>query len=527
MNGRLSEHPLTELLREINDAGLSGALRLSRERVKAVIYAERGEILYARSNLRAHSLAECARRSNLVNAARLSEALTEMMSDAEVAAALLKAGAITDEGLTRLRAMQVSDALRALLPLTDGEWNFDPRARLADDTRARFDLRLILLEGARRLPAGFAASRFNDSEELISPAPAQPVHLQLLPAEAFILSRADAPARLGELLSLSGMPEAETLHALYGLALCGFLARRKWRLVLGTKANRQAALTTGANGTEDDSAGETAADTDAAGEDEAQNAARQREVSAEPDPRDEIAALIECAAAANYYEMLGVARDAGARDVKRAYYALAKRFHPDRFRRAAEADTLARVEDAFAEIAHAYETLHDPRERATYDSKLGAHVVAPTASGAAQSGRSAGSGNEQRQPGNYHAPDGPQSRAEESFQQGLAALQRGDAAAAVTHFGEAVRLSPQQARYHALYGRALMAFVQTRRQAEAEFRAAITLEPRNASYRVALAELYDLVGLPRRAEGELERALSLDPQHAAARLMLERMKGKG
>jgi curved DNA-binding protein CbpA len=532
MNGRLSEHPLTELLREINDAGLSGALRLARERVKAVIYAEGGAIVFARSNLRAHRLAECAQRSNLVERKRLSEIATEMMPDAEAAAALVKSGALTDDGLTRLRVWQVLDTLRSLLPLTDGEWSFDPRARLADDARVRFDLQQLLLEGARHLPAEFAAHRFGDFAELISPAPAQPVHLQLLPAEAFVLSRADAPAPLSELVALSGMSESEALHAIYTLALSGFLARAKWRRVLGTGSRGRSAATTGAPDT-NDAGTDATMDTPAPLESDAQNVPPPDEVPAEPDPHAEIEALVARARAENYYEMLGVARNADAASVKRAYYALAKRFHPDRFRRAADADTLASVEDAFADIAHAYETLRDPRARATYDSKLGARI-APTATsdkaraGAAKSRRETGVVGESHQPRSYADPSvAPQYRAEESFQQGLASMQRGDAAAAARYFGEAVRLSPQQARYRALYGRALMSDAQTRRQAEAELRAAITLDPQNASYHVALAELYNVVGLSRRAEGELERALSLDPQSAAAKQMLERMKGKG
>jgi cytochrome c-type biogenesis protein CcmH/NrfG len=106
-------------------------------------------------------------------------------------------------------------------------------------------------------------------------------------------------------------------------------------------------------------------------------------------------------------------------------------------------------------------------------------------------------------------------------------MKRGDTAEAALHFGEAVRLAPQQARYHALYGRALAADAQTRRQAETELRTALSLDPRNVSYYVSLAEIYLAVNLPRRAESELERALLLDPQHAPARQMLERMKGKG
>jgi len=119
----------------------------------------------------------------------------------------------------------------------------------------------------------------------------------------------------------------------------------------------------------------------------------------------------------------------------------------------------------------------------------------------------------------------PQYRAEESFQQGLAAAERGDHAAAQAFFGEAVRLSPQDARYHALYGRALARAPATRHQAEAELQSAVRLDPRNVAYYVALAELYRAIGLRRRAEGELTRALALDPKHEPARRMLEQMKG--
>ncbi|MCA1814947.1 MAG: DnaJ domain-containing protein [Acidobacteria bacterium] len=524
MNGELSEHPLGELLREIADASLSGALRLSRERVKAVIYAERGAVVSARSNRRAHKLVECARRSQLVPEAKLSSAVTEMMNDAEAAAALVSAGALDAAGLAQLRARQVLDVLRPLLALTDGAWGFDPRARIAEDVAVRIDLQRLLLEGARHLPAEFAASRLADEEELISPAPAPPAHLQLLPAEAFVLSRADAPARVAQLAALAGLADAQARHTIYALTLCGCLAReRPARALSGAGLPSAAAPQSRASGASAASSAPVESGARAAGGDS---------TDAPADPRDEFEALLARADAGDYYAMLGVGRTASTADVKRAYYALAKRFHPDRFRRDfADEETRARIENAFAEIARAYETLRDQRERATYDSKTAARVSETAASEVAAPRRDAardGRGGGEPAPRGYADPSAtPQNRAEDCFQQGLAALTGGNAAAAVAHFGEAVRLSPQQGRYHALYGRALMTSAQTRRQAEAELQLAIKLDPQNASYRVALAELYALVGLPRRAEGELERALALDPRHAAARQMLERMKGKG
>jgi cytochrome c-type biogenesis protein CcmH/NrfG len=104
-------------------------------------------------------------------------------------------------------------------------------------------------------------------------------------------------------------------------------------------------------------------------------------------------------------------------------------------------------------------------------------------------------------------------------------LQKNNVALARRSLGEAALLGPRQARYRAYYGRALARDKGSRRQAEAELQAAISLDEKNPSYRVMLAELYQEHGLRTRAEGELERALQLDPTHAAARLLLEQIRG--
>src|ERR1044071_4707313 len=81
MNGRLSDQPLAELVREISDARLSGALRLERERAKAVVYFDGGEVAVAVSNARALRLAEVLLRSGTVEATRIYAAVGERMSD--------------------------------------------------------------------------------------------------------------------------------------------------------------------------------------------------------------------------------------------------------------------------------------------------------------------------------------------------------------------------------------------------------------------------------------------------------------
>ncbi len=67
-------------------------------------------------------------------------------------------------------------------------------------------------------------------------------------------------------------------------------------------------------------------------------------------------------AARDYYEVLGIARDADPETVKKAYRKLALQFHPDR-----NPDDKA-AEDKFKEASEAYEVLSDPSKRQAYDA---------------------------------------------------------------------------------------------------------------------------------------------------------------
>jgi len=65
----------------------------------------------------------------------------------------------------------------------------------------------------------------------------------------------------------------------------------------------------------------------------------------------------------NYYELLGISPEATQEEIKRAYFALARQYHPD-------VNPSPNAKETFLRIQEAYTTLSDPQKRLLYDQRL-------------------------------------------------------------------------------------------------------------------------------------------------------------
>jgi tetratricopeptide (TPR) repeat protein len=502
MKGSLTDQPLAELIREIISKGLSGTLRIEHERAQAAVYFEDGQVVFAASNIRTLRLREYLIKRNLVSEKELEN--LGNLSDLGLARAFHAKGALKQEDMNTLLATMVRDTLCVALLWTEGSWDFNERAHLDDPVRVRLDTNSLLREAAHRLPLNFVSLRFRNPAEIVSRA--ADVSGTLQPGESFMLSRLDAPTNVEQLLAVSGLRELDAYRILYGLTLSGLVTREYWQNAFRTQATKSSKAQTSARIAPPPSKPESPAANSRWG-------AATEETELKP-------FFDRLSQAANYYQVLNLPTNAEATEIKDAYYALARLYHPDRFHLRSGTQLHAQLSSCFARITQAYETLTDPQARSTYDASLQ---------------RSRKFADSAPKPSEHSVPDPDElefdggsstvGQAEHNFKEGFDALKQGRINAAAAHLAAASRLVPKDARYRAYYGRALAASEKTRRLAENEIQAAVTLDPGNATYRTMLAELYFDLKFHRRAQTELDRALALDPNNASAQ-SLSRKLGK-
>jgi DnaJ-class molecular chaperone len=182
---------------------------------------------------------------------------------------------------------------------------------------------------------------------------------------------------------------------------------------------------------------------------------------------------------ADHYQILGVAKQASAADIRKAYLKLAKERHPDRFPDPVEKE---QAQTFFKQLTEAFNTLSNEKGRRDYDASL----EKPKASA-------------------------PEELAWESYGNGLKKLESRDYQDAMELFRTAVQLLPKEAKFHAALAKVLVKNPHWVREGIQSLERATQLAPKNATYHAELAELFHSQGLKLRARRELEAAEKLAP----------------
>jgi curved DNA-binding protein CbpA len=507
VHGALGEKLLADIIRELGESKASGLLRLTQGKTIKAIFFESGGPIFAISNLAKEQMDSYLLQANCATRAQIDEGLKSAGKIHRLGPTLVEMGIVDQERMSQVASQLAKEIIFSLFEWTHGEFVFDERIKAEHTIKLEWNALDCILEGARK------ASHLEQFAGAVAPQTALvgrtnrngvPAGFsgRLSPAESYLLSRLDTPTDVGELAAVLGLGQEETRKAVCALVSVGLL-----RVIGGDR-------TTSDHG-------------------------EHTEVSAEASIADEIARKADFFSTADCYEMLGVTRRSTASEIKAAYYKLAKKFHPDRYRQAEHKEIHAKIERLFAKMSEAYEILMDPASRASYDEKTrkGIRVepvpeppLAPEAPTGTREKRpisedkSSGplappavtSAPPEHPQGRQQPTANPAQAAEYYYQQGRSRNDQKDHYGAVTLLREAVKLDPKKPHYHFHLGVALLKNPRTRREGELHLVRAAELDPFNSQIRVRLGLLYKEAGLPKKSDHYFREALALDPDNRVA-----------
>jgi len=214
----------------------------------------------------------------------------------------------------------------------------------------------------------------------------------------------------------------------------------------------------------------------------------------------EVRYLIELTGKRTYYQLLGVTAESPSSQIKKNYYSLARKFHPDG--QVGGRELIGPLRDLMVIIAEAYRTLRDQDKRAAYDKSL-----------AAIGGFSL-----------HREKTDTEESIEAWLKRANECLRAKNFVGSIVWLRKSVEAAPEHALYRAMLARSLGTIPQYRNEAIDHFQKAIEIDPWRESIYTAFAELLEIMQLPERARAIYSQLLEISPAHAKA---LERFAALG
>ncbi|MBX7221026.1 MAG: DUF4388 domain-containing protein [Blastocatellia bacterium] len=522
MEGDLTKDGLPDVLRRIYTNRASGELKLTQSGQRKSVYFELGAIVFASSNAKSDRIGETMIRHGMLSQEDFDRASAMMTRGKRFGRILVELGICSEQDLLMNVTFQILDIIYSVFDWTAGHYEFIHQEKsVPDDLRLDLSTASIILEGVRRIQDFDVIQRgLGDLNRLIGPTTNPLLRLQTLslkPLERQVIEIVTEPMNILKVMTMVKSTPDTVLRALYGLISSGVLERfgapeinsKTGKLQIPKKLYEQAAQ---AQPIVPPKVAQAAAKTGEVRVAEMLNKVRAR-LAVTQDP----------------YEILGVTRQSTREEIRDAYYALAKDFHPDRHQGAAR-EVRQEVEQIFSRLTNCYETLrqHTPAK------PVPPPPSAPTTSSPNISSAPAGSSGVT---GPLGTPYGArpvagetaaqrEQRAEAMYLEARNRYISKDYQYVIHTMREVVKLNSTQSRYHLLLGTALSMVPKTMKEAEPVLRKAIELDPFNAVCRSNLGQLYLRAGMPRQAEKEFEEALKLDNNLQSAIRGLESIRSQ-
>ena len=207
----------------------------------------------------------------------------------------------------------------------------------------------------------------------------------------------------------------------------------------------------------------------------------------------EVKKLLELAERGSYYQLLAVTAESSGNQIRKNFYTLAQKFHPDH--NMERHGLAALLKQLMAVLTEAYKTLIDEQKRIAYDRRL-------VASGSFSMHRD---------------KTATQYTVDECARRASECLRAKNFAGSISWLRKCVAAAPDEAKYHAALARSLSTVIAYRNEAIEHFQKAIELNPWNVDAYFRWAELYEEMQLPWRARPLYSKILEINPEQPKAR----------
>ncbi|MBI3621588.1 MAG: DnaJ domain-containing protein [Nitrospirae bacterium] len=511
LTGRLGETPLPAVLRALQHGQATGILTVTRNDQTKCIYVKNGDMVFASSQYEDDRLGSMLLKENRISYVQYETSIRLMKeSKKRQGAILVEQGFLTPKELFQAVTTQVKGIILSLFTWLDGEYRFEEQKLPADEVIAlRMSSGALIYEGIRNINDFARLSKLLPPFETALGMSVEPRDLfqaiAVTPPERELLLMINGARTIRDLICSSPLPTLHAMQLLYFLLAIGIIRAKttdefeehtedsQKRFQLELEAFITEAI-----------AGETEEDEETGRVKLFEGFAAEK-VDTSPSA---ITLAYEALEGKDRYEILGVGRGASPMEIKKAYFRLAKAYHPDRHHEPGMEAVHPMLVVLFDRLTEAYDILSREPSRSDYDE------AQPSQWRTRAQARAGEASLRSRQ------------TAEELGRRGEAALLAGNVKEAIASLEAAVQQDDSKARYHALLGQALATVPNHREDAEAELKRAIELEPANADYHIVLGVVYLQAKALGKALVRFEEALRWDPSSAKAKQLLEQLKNR-
>lgn len=458
------------------------------KKVVKKVYFRNGDIVFAASTLEEDRLGDVLLRDGKLTQPQF-DASTEIIkaTGKKQGAVLVELGFIKPQDLVNGVKDQVKRIILTLFTLRMGNYRFDEAPLpMADIIPLQMSTGNLILEGVNGLDWQVVRKSLPAPTTIVRPATDPSTLFQdasLTEEQKTVFSFIDGKRSIEEICSLSGAGDFNALKAMH------LLLALRMAEIGESKSEREMEFAR--------EAVRMAARVEVLRE---ENKAEAPARSAEPEiiaSREMIVKAFDALEKQDHYQVLGVTVASTSADLKKAYFRLAKSYHPDRHFDPAMADLKQKLEALFDRIHKAYTILSDQVKRAEYDLAAKKSPKAPEG----------GEFVEKKAEGYQEDYKEKVQRAAEQFNSGMKEFKTGNYWGAVEAFTWATRLDPIKAPYFFYHGICLANIPRRKHEAEESLQKALELDPTKVEYHIELSNLYIRNGLKAKAVGVLTAAL--------------------